>query len=539
MSHINRIMVLGAVLCGLGFASTHTASSCSQADVDAVINGPTHTAVDGDVIQIPAGSCTWTSGITIPANIGITIKGSGTPNSSPSTFGAAASCTDTTITHNITSGGHIFRFRPTVSSSLSRISCLKVRTDNSTSIGASFTVAGVCNGTTCSQVRIDNITFDPSVQGQNPDSGSMVLTDNVFGVLDHNTVGGVDFSRGVEFVNFNNSKWEGVGELGDNSRSSPTTMGTEKTLYVENNSFGTAVVVTESEVEVPFGNWGGGRVAVRFNQMNGTWVGLSVHGLDSNGRARSPLQGEFYGNTLHCTVPMASGDYCQAVGARGGTYMVFGNTLTAEVTSKYNSYVDLQTYRTWSVNDPFGLCDGTGDWDNNTVSPPICLDQPARSGGSLLSGNPPTPTNADVGFVHQSIEPVYEWNNSGRAPNIANVTSGYSAVAINRDFYTDDSAGSPAALTTPGTTLATGVKFGTLANRPTSCTTGVGYYATDQGSWNTSGGAFGQGQFYKCTSTNTWTLTYTPYTYPHPLTSTSAATHNHRHTGGRSTGGRR
>jgi hypothetical protein len=76
---------------------------------------------------------------------------------------------------------------------------------------------------------------------------------------------------------------------------------------------------------------------------------------------------------------------------------------------------------------------------------------------------------------------------------------------------------------TPGTNYG-GVGFGTLANRPATCTAGVGYFATDQGSWNTStsnpqgvqqNGA--DGLLYTCTSTDTWTLYYTPYTYPHPL----------------------
>lgn len=59
--------------------------------------------------------------------------------------------------------------------------------------------------------------------------------------------------------------------------------------------------------------------------------------------------------------------------------------------------------------------------------------------------------------------------------------------------------------------------FGTAARRPATCTTGVGYYATDEGSWNTSGNSFGNGRLYVCTATNTWTLYYTPYAYPHPL----------------------
>ena len=60
---------------------TYTAASCNQSDVNAVINGPTHKAVNGDTIIIPAtGSpCTWTSGITING-VGIDITGTGTPN---------------------------------------------------------------------------------------------------------------------------------------------------------------------------------------------------------------------------------------------------------------------------------------------------------------------------------------------------------------------------------------------------------------------------------------------------------------------------
>src|SRR5271170_6530467 len=67
--------------------ATIKAASCQQPDVNAVINGPTHTAVSGDTIQIPPGSCTWTSGITI-SGVGIDITGTGTPNTGGGTFGA-------------------------------------------------------------------------------------------------------------------------------------------------------------------------------------------------------------------------------------------------------------------------------------------------------------------------------------------------------------------------------------------------------------------------------------------------------------------
>ena len=82
-------------------------------------------------------------------------------------------------------------------------------------------------------------------------------------------------------------------------------------------------------------------------------------------------------------------------------------------------------------------------------------------------------------------------------------------------------------MTSPfGGTSGTG--WGTLANRPTTCTPGVAYFGTDQGSWNTStSNPYGvqqnsaDGVLYKCTAPNTWTLYYTPYTYPHPLQTSS------------------
>ena len=68
---------------------------------------------------------------------------------------------------------------------------------------------------------------------------------------------------------------------------------------------------------------------------------------------------------------------------------------------------------------------------------------------------------------------------------------------------------------------SSGMGWGTLARRPTTCTSiaentyghgigGTSYFATDEGS---------QGTMYACSATNTWTAVYTPYTYPHPLVS--------------------
>ena len=63
--------------------------------------------------------------------------------------------------------------------------------------------------------------------------------------------------------------------------------------------------------------------------------------------------------------------------------------------------------------------------------------------------------------------------------------------------------------------------WGPIANRPATCTsngqgTGVGYWATDEGDWNSTNPG-PDGQLYTCSAPNTWTLYYTPYAYPHPL----------------------
>lgn len=529
---MNRITkaVPVALLLGTLFAagaraqSTYTAADCSRNSVNAVINGPTHTAVDGDTITVPAGTCAWTSGITVPSGVGISIIGAGTPNGGASTTGASASCSATVITDN--SNSSIFRLRPTATSSSSRISCMKIRTDNAAAITAPFAAAGTCNSSTCPNLRIDNVTFDNSLQGMTADSGSLNLTDNMFGVIDHNTVSpGVINAVGMEFITYNNSAWKGVGAYGDNSWASPDSFGTSQMLYLENNSWGTGVVIGETEAGVPNGGQGGGRIAARFNTCNGCLSGMSNHGTDSNGRPRGGRQIEFYGNSLICT---NTGSGCQGgVPIRSGINLMFGNSLTIGSGSWWNQYMALNAFRVnviWAP--PWNQCNGSGPYDDNSSSPPICIDQPGRSGGTLLSGSTPTPT----GWVNEVIDPSYEWNDSGYNPVFGNVSSDYSQIAVNRDWYSDNSLGTPRPQTSPtspfnGTPSGLiGMGFGTLARRPTSCTPRVGYWATDQGNWNTSSNSFGQGQLYVCTATNTWTLYYTPYTYPHPLTGTVTAT---------------
>jgi hypothetical protein len=167
-------------------------------------------------------------------------------------------------------------------------------------------------------------------------------------------------------------------------------------------------------------------------------------------------------------------------------------------------------------------------WDGNTdVYGYPALDQPGRGAGDLLTGAFPNRINNTTGtaaWPNQVLEPLYSWNNIAiNQTGVMYNNQDTIRIQENRDYY-PQASGQQTSPTSPfnGTS---GTGWGTLANRPTTCTTGVGYFATDQGSWNTStSNPYGvqrngsDGVLYKCTNNpDPWTLYYTPYTYPHPL----------------------
>jgi hypothetical protein len=176
--------------------------------------------------------------------------------------------------------------------------------------------------------------------------------------------------------------------------------------------------------------------------------------------------------------------------SNGGSFTILSNTSTTA--TPRNFPLTGSTDFVWTVGDPYFIASATH-----------CLDSPLWWGGDDFGGLTVPAIHANT----QVSEPMYLWNNTGVAPTVTYVSTPDLNLLINRDFYVE----------TPTFDGTSGVGMGTLANRPNTCTPQVGYFATDQGNWNTSGNGFGQGQLYTCTSPNVWTLTYTPFTYPHPL----------------------
>jgi len=496
---------------------TFTAASCSRSDVNAVINGPTHTATNGDTITIPAGTCTWTSGITI-TNVGITITGTGTPNTGAGTVGAGAA--NTTLIDN--ASAPFFTFTGLAVGQTAKVELLTMSASGagSLSIPGSVQFTGTCTASGCPNIRVDNITYTAN-QWETPLSYGFILTDNVFGVVDHNTAR-ESTSASPPLVQINFSGWQGVGSFGDNSFASPNTFGTAQTLYIENNFLDG---VRGSENDWGSANGGGGaRYACRFNtvvNMSGTGV-CSAHGTAWSGRIRGQRQVEVYYNTV------STNTGCDSIsGLNSGVGYYFSNSVSYPG-GGCNKFVALGIPRFIKTAPPWDSCDGSRPWDQLPFSSSSqCLDQPGRGVGSLLQNLTPVLASAPTilcsllgqCWPNPALDPVYEAGDvmtaGGLGSAVVVANDGSSArILANRDYYAQVSQLAQSSSTSPfnGTT---GTGYGLLARRPTTCTSGVGYWATDTGTWNTSSSK--QGTLYVCTSTNTWTARYTPYTYPHPL----------------------
>jgi hypothetical protein len=261
--------------------------------------------------------------------------------------------------------------------------------------------------------------------------------------------------------------------------------------------------------------YGGARIVVRHNIFVGGHVGF--HGTDSGGW-RSPVSIEIYGNTFTNNIVNNMG----AGHLRGGTCLWYDNTYNG--THTWSTFT-LSAYRVAAeyyggYNPGWRHCDGT-HWDilSNVLTANesrYCTtadtayrflsdnETLSATGARYFDGNGaygyPCRDQPGIG-PGQVSRPVYAWNNSGTPTLIPNAAFTYSQpvstwLAENRDYYNYVASGFNGTV---------GVGRGTLAARPATCTTGVAYWATDEG------------KLYVATATNTWSEYYTPYTYPHPL----------------------
>jgi hypothetical protein len=490
------------------------APSCSASDVQTALNS----AGAGDVISIPAGTCNWTTQVAWTAPANVTVLGAG----SLSTLGGG----DTTIIQdNYASGSPLLTI--TANTSM-RIAGLTVRGGS-----GSLKSNGVVFISGNSTLRLDHVHLDSTTYSPLLNVFFLWIGNGTTGVLhdsivDLHSLSAIYFADGAGASGQGNEAWAAPTNFGCSS--SPCTY-----FYMEDNLFRSTTAAPGRIADRASGS----RVAWRFNTIQGL-SGPEIHGTGHSMDDRGARSQEGYGNRF--TALSGQSQPPRDLADMGsGTSLIWGNVAEAD-SLKTGFLFNLtrrndETYEQDPTPTSWGYCgtefDGTNsNWDGNTPSAVLgypCIDQIGRGQGDLLTGSFPTKVNSTTGTIawpNQALEPAYTWMNdvtlhTGYGPVMyANGTGG--RAVTDRDYY-EQASGIQTTSSSPfnGTT---GAGWGTAARRPSTCTTGVAYFATDEGSWNASTSnprgvdfAGADGRLYKCTSTNTWTLYYTPYTYPHPL----------------------
>ena len=463
-------------------------------------------AADGATLTFKAGSYKW-DGSTIDAfsaRKAVTLICEISPASSPhSPYGAAdtGGC-------EVTASGTLFVLPNAESDKLYRISGFDI-TGNFIFLAAC--PGGACSRTQLRSLRIDHNTFTRTAGTSPVIQLSDTVTYGYFeGVIDHNY-----FSQAASY---------NVIDLFMRADATPVNgrLGTVNNLFVEANFFHSTTGAGDGGGAGCIDGGSGIGVVFRFNVSDNCRV--LMHGVT---HGYGPTNFEVYQNKIGKLPNSVLKGYRMIHHQGSGTYMVFQNELAQSAGSRHDrDAIVVLHYRAWQAAGG-GVCDGTNRSDGNrsptaTYRGYPCRRQPARD-------------------VDGTLRPMYAWgnrwkddgsivnlviNNPGGSPNYTN-----QHLVVNRDLYTAVSASAQSSPSSPFDG-ATGMGFGTIANRPKTCTTekevpdagngGVGYWATDEGEWNSENPGF-DGKFYICTGTNTWTARYganttgTPYSFPHPL----------------------
>jgi hypothetical protein len=509
-------------------AATYTAASCNLSDVQTALNKEAATPVNGDIVVIPAGTCTWNGSISENTSVTLTIQGSTTISTNcatPPTSTAACTAADSTViidgrTNGTAGNEPIFSFNINGSGSQ------ELRITGITWSGGSDTlyhgVVGGGGSNSSGQLRVDHCHFMSYYQ-----AGVRISQPATFGVFDHNVFdANSDIDNAIQVF--------GQNEIGFNEWNEPTGFGTANFTFIENNT-----------LNIGFANDcnGGGRYVYRHNVLNSNnnaSVQSHATGSINNPATLGCRAWEIYANDFSNT---QSGGAYTAEFDSSGAGLSWGNASTGydHLIALIADRDDNETYTQTAPANGWGYCGTTqtgsaSDWDGNVSSNGSngwpCLAQLGRGKGDLLSGVFPTlQDNTDPGvytgtWPHQYLEPIYSWMENFTPVNgssLSTVRSSNNNIQANRDYFLQ--VGGVQTSPTSPFSGANGTGWGTAANRPTTCTAGPGgtagvsptgsygvsYFATDANG--------GQGELYVCTATNTWTGVYTPYCYPHPLVS--------------------
>jgi Abnormal spindle-like microcephaly-assoc'd, ASPM-SPD-2-Hydin len=510
--------VAGAQTCT---GNTCTAASCNPSDVQAALNAITSTFVN---VVIPAGTCSWTTTVTLTTTVAalITISGQSTvattttiPNPLGGTVTVPLTFTDNTL---IVDARTASNQAPLITLTASAASSAQVIRLTGISMKGPTTNGVINNGDLSiaaafpSQCRFDHNDFI----GENANLLTAAFCQS--GVADHNL-----FQQGTNFNGIRVFNNPGADGFGDDAWAAATDLGTADSFYIENNTF---INGFTNDCDTA------GKNVVRLNLLNitlasGNSAMQQSHATGSKTRNRGCRQWEAYGNTTTFT-PSTNTNFTSFF-ETSGTGVIWGNTTGSGSSHDITLVEDRDNNSTYGQVAPpagWGYCgssfNGTAsNWDQNTVAGGYaCIDQVGRGQGDPLSGNYVSnggstnnvQNNTNPGvftgtYPHQKLEPVYSWLESyAGSGTLVSTSSANGNINPNVDYYFQ--CGSQNTSCTGGFTGAFGTGSGLLSARPSACTKNVAYWATDTTT------------LYQCTVTGTpgtWATYYAPFTYPHPL----------------------
>jgi hypothetical protein len=571
------LTVLAQVKAG---AAIINAATAAYADVLTACN----LAVDGDTVIVPAGTASWTSGITITK--GITLIGQTTTNPVAKTANDQTIILDNCRLPSLSAP--IFTLSPGAGKTC-RVSGFTFQPGTVTSTNYNGMI--VLKGPQSTSVRLDNCHIADGLH----QIQIFRISSACYGVMDHNVF---DFLSpgGASLMNITMGNWNNnTDNAGDGSFADPPFFGSEKFFFFEDNCINN----TTTTYRTTDGDYGG-RLVFRHNHCYN--MQLDCHGTEARFRGMRAI--EWYNNDFHWTTFTG-----QTGGLRSSTLLSYNNTYDG---TNQNLGPSLQVFRSFFLfpGDPFLAASGDNPWDANDTegngtyvpghSPHLyasgtvsggstttlvdttknwtpnqwvgftakrvsdngiaiitgntsntltvmyrivqgggvtwtagdsyqihkvlaVMDQPGRGQCDLITGYN-TPINSTTGtaiWPHQKLEPCYSWNDI-YSPNGQQMNIQVPTYQTNFFKENRDYYNQNTAWT-PGQPLTTGVGVGTLAQRPTQCTAGTDI----AGGSNPPGVGYWATDtktLYVCTATNTWTPYYTPYTYPHPLVSGATPT---------------
>jgi hypothetical protein len=364
-------LLISCILCaGRVAADTHTAATCSLANVQSAYNA----AANGDVVAIPAGSCTWSGSLDITKQI--TLQGAAangtviTTSGTAVDFGCASGCRISGI-HFVGSGSNTAHIIQGYGNN--------VRIDHNLFTGKASMVIWFADGHTSTGV-VDSNTFTI-------DASSQIVY-----------VKGPDVSTSTAYqapIDFGSANWVFI------EGNTVTSLNSSGVEMFENQNAGKFVARWNTIMEAP-----GTQMTTLFEQHNtncwGSREGACDDGI-TGGKAQIINNNKIY---------ITGTDWHRLLYWRTGTGLFYNNVVdySAARSDSNVAYAELANYRAY---------DGctSGSTPANILSPslgPTSITRCAKTtytSGSLRGEGTPTINGVGNGPWKGVAEPVYFWNN--------------------------------------------------------------------------------------------------------------------------------